>query len=168
MENKNMKTMTAKNLQQVSAASRIMGILVKFGTYLFLGVMALIVLFPFYWMIISSLKTEMEYKMPVPTFFPREIRLPPAPAQAVSIGWSGGLAAVEKARISSSPCPCHAQSLSKKFPAGVSYHKAPLRFGSRSAGSGSAVLPQSKSALSFSSCPASGQTKSSQNMAHAV
>ena len=74
MENKNMKTMTAKNLQQVSAASRIMGILVKFGTYLFLGVMALIVLFPFYWMIISSLKTEMEYKMPVPTFFPREIR----------------------------------------------------------------------------------------------
>ena len=74
MENKNMKTMTAKNLQQVSAASRIMGILVKIGTYLFLGVMALIVLFPFYWMIISSLKTEMEYKMPVPTFFPREIR----------------------------------------------------------------------------------------------
>ena len=65
-------------------------------------------------------------------------------------------------------CPCHAQSLSKKFPAGVSYHKAPLRFGSRPDGSGSAVLPQSKSALSFSSCPMSGQTKSSQNMAHAV
>ena len=29
----------------------------------------------------------------------------------------------------------------KNFPAGVSYHKAPLRFGSSSAGSGSAVLP---------------------------
>ena len=55
-----------------------------------------------------------------------------------------------------------------KFPVGVSYHKAPLRFGSRPDGSGSAVLPQSKSALSFSSCPMSGQTKSSQNMAHAV
>ena len=57
MENKNMKTLTAKDLQQVSTASRVMGILVKIGTYAFLIAMALIVLFPFYWMIISSLKS---------------------------------------------------------------------------------------------------------------
>jgi multiple sugar transport system permease protein len=35
--------------------------------------MALIVLFPFYWMIISSLKTLEEYRRSVPTFFPQHI-----------------------------------------------------------------------------------------------
>jgi len=35
--------------------------------------MALIVLFPFYWMIISSLKTLDEYRMSVPTFWPQKI-----------------------------------------------------------------------------------------------
>ena len=41
------------------------------------------------------------YRVPVSYthLFPRDIRLPPAPAPAVSLGWSGGLAAVEKARI---------------------------------------------------------------------
>ena len=73
MEKNTMSTMHAKNLQQVSAASRAMGILVKIGTYIFLGIMALIVLFPFYWMIISSLKTEAEYRQTIPTFFPQKI-----------------------------------------------------------------------------------------------
>ena len=41
------------------------------GTYLFLAVMALIVLFPFYWMIISSLKDLGEYRRNVPTLFPQ-------------------------------------------------------------------------------------------------
>ena len=36
--------------------------------------MALIVLFPFYWMIISSLKTLAEYELPDPTFFPKQIQ----------------------------------------------------------------------------------------------
>ncbi|MBP3378824.1 MAG: carbohydrate ABC transporter permease [Clostridia bacterium] len=35
--------------------------------------MALIVLFPFYWMIISSLKSLAEYRESVPTFWPRQI-----------------------------------------------------------------------------------------------
>ena len=35
--------------------------------------MAVIVLFPFYWMIISSLKSLEEYRFNVPTFFPRQI-----------------------------------------------------------------------------------------------
>ena len=73
MENKKIKTMTAKNLQQVTEKSRITGILVKIGTYLFLGIMALIVLFPFYWMIISSLKTLEEYQRPIPTFWPEKV-----------------------------------------------------------------------------------------------
>ena len=72
MDKKNMKTMTAKDLQHVSAGARMMGIVVKFFTYLFLIVMAIIVLFPFYWMIISSLKTEAEYRATIPTFWPQQ------------------------------------------------------------------------------------------------
>jgi len=41
------------------------------GTYLFLSVMALIVIFPFYWMIISSLKDLNEYRQSIPTFWPK-------------------------------------------------------------------------------------------------
>ena len=67
------KVMQAKNLQQVSAGQRIAQVSAKVGTYVFLGIMALIVLFPFYWMIISSLKTQGEYRSSIPTFFPRQI-----------------------------------------------------------------------------------------------
>ncbi|MBQ8910575.1 MAG: carbohydrate ABC transporter permease [Oscillospiraceae bacterium] len=49
-----------------------MGILVKIGTYAFLIAMALIVLFPFYWMIISSLKSTAEYRRNIPTFWPEQ------------------------------------------------------------------------------------------------
>ena len=63
--------MQEQDLQQVSAQQRVFQIAVKTGTYLFLGVMALIVLFPFYWMIISSLKTLAEYRQPTPTFWPQ-------------------------------------------------------------------------------------------------
>ncbi|MBR6503227.1 MAG: carbohydrate ABC transporter permease [Clostridia bacterium] len=45
----------------------------KTGTYAFLFIMALIVLFPFYWMIISSLKTLPEYRQAIPTFWPKQI-----------------------------------------------------------------------------------------------
>ncbi len=66
-------TMHAKNLGLETARSRVVKALVKTGTYLFLGAMALIVLFPFYWMIISSLKTLDEYRLSVPTFWPKII-----------------------------------------------------------------------------------------------
>ena len=42
-------------------------------TYLFLALMAVIVIFPFYWMIISSLKTMDEYRENVPTLWPRNM-----------------------------------------------------------------------------------------------
>ncbi len=73
MEKKNMTTMHEKDLSQVTSTQRVVGILVKSGTYLFLGIMALIVLFPFYWMIISSLKTLDEYKWTVPSFWPHTV-----------------------------------------------------------------------------------------------
>ena len=68
-------TMRERNMQQLSATQRIVKFGVKFGTYAFLILMAVIVLFPFYWMIISSLKSLEEYRLNVPTFFPRQILL---------------------------------------------------------------------------------------------
>ena len=67
--------MQARDMEKVSAASRVTRILVKTGVYAFLLIMALIVLFPFYWMIISSLKTLAEYRQPTPTFWPQVIVL---------------------------------------------------------------------------------------------
>ncbi len=73
MGNNKMNTMHAQDLQKKAASARMGKILVKIGVYTFLIIMAIIVLFPFYWMIISSLKTEGEYRQSVPTFFPRQI-----------------------------------------------------------------------------------------------
>ncbi len=64
--------MRERDMQQVSAKQRVTKALVQVGLYLFLGIMALIVVFPFYWMIISSLKTLDEYRQINPTFFPNE------------------------------------------------------------------------------------------------
>ena len=69
-----MTTMTDRNLQKITTSQRVKGILGKAGIYLFLGIMALIVLFPFYWMIISSLKSVSEYRKAIPTFWPHEIQ----------------------------------------------------------------------------------------------
>ncbi len=68
-------TMHAKNLKEQSSRQKFGKVLYIAGTYLFLMLMALIVLFPFYWMIISSLKTLDEYRMSVPTFWPKVIML---------------------------------------------------------------------------------------------
>ncbi len=66
-------TMQEKDIQHVSTGQKVVQFIVKFVTYAFLLTMALIVLFPFYWMIISSLKTLTEYRLSVPTFFPKQI-----------------------------------------------------------------------------------------------
>ena len=68
-------TMHERNIQSISAQQRIFQFLGKALTYGFLGLMALIVLFPFYWMIISSLKPLAEYRLNVPTFWPQQILL---------------------------------------------------------------------------------------------
>ncbi|MBQ7137947.1 MAG: carbohydrate ABC transporter permease [Clostridia bacterium] len=67
--------MHAKDMQKVSILQKVMKLLVLIGTYGFLMIMALIVLFPFYWMLISSVKTLAEYRLSVPTFWPKEIVL---------------------------------------------------------------------------------------------
>ena len=65
--------MHEKNLQSISARYSVLQVLFKILVYLFLIVMAIIVLFPFYWMIISSLKTLDEYRLSVPTFWPQKV-----------------------------------------------------------------------------------------------
>ena len=74
-EKKNMNVMQAKDIQKVSTGQSVSQVLAKAGTYVFLIIMAVIVLFPFYWMIISSLKSLAEYRQAVPTFWPTEIIL---------------------------------------------------------------------------------------------
>ena len=69
MANKDV-VMHEKNLQTVSAQQRVIRALVKVGVYFFLGVMALIVIFPFYWTLITSVKDMWEAIQFPPTFWP--------------------------------------------------------------------------------------------------
>ena len=65
--------MHEKDMQKETSRQKVIGIAVHVFVYMFLILMGIIVLFPFYWMIISSLKTLQEYRLSVPTFFPRRI-----------------------------------------------------------------------------------------------
>ena len=73
MSDKPIKVMKERNMERLSGFQRIGKGTVTIGLYAFLLIMALIVLFPFYWMIISSLKTLEEYKRTIPTFWPQKI-----------------------------------------------------------------------------------------------
>lgn len=64
--------MRERNMQTVTTKQKVGKVFVQIGLYLFLTIMALIVLFPFYWMIISSFKTLDEYYVNPPTFFPTQ------------------------------------------------------------------------------------------------
>ena len=61
------------NVQSAKRSQRIAKIIRLIITYTFLSIMALIVIFPFYWMIISSLKTVEEYRFNVPTLWPQTL-----------------------------------------------------------------------------------------------
>lgn len=60
-------------LRSIERNAKITGILVKTFIYIFLVFIAIIIIFPFYWMINSSLKTLDEYKETIPTFWPRTV-----------------------------------------------------------------------------------------------
>ena len=66
-----MKVMKDRDMKQVSSRQKAVKIAVKIALYAFLITMGIIVLFPFYWMIISSLKTMSEYRQSIPTLIPR-------------------------------------------------------------------------------------------------
>ena len=79
IENKNMtsnagmRVMKSRDISRLRTSARIGRGAGMVLTYAFLILIAIIVLFPFYWMIISSLKTLDEYKLSVPTLFPETI-----------------------------------------------------------------------------------------------
>ena len=67
------KVMKQRDMQKVTAQQKVFKVIVKTCTYAFLFLMALIIIFPFYWMIISSVKTVDEYRLAIPTLFPQYI-----------------------------------------------------------------------------------------------
>ena len=71
----NISTMHEKNMQKETSHQKVIGVVVMVLLYAFLIFMAIIVLFPFYWMINSSLKTLEEYRMSTPTFWPKSVML---------------------------------------------------------------------------------------------
>lgn len=62
-------------MHKVDRNAKISKVVYNVFVYIFLIFMGLIILFPFYWMINSSLKTLAEYKLTVPTFWPKHIEL---------------------------------------------------------------------------------------------
>ena len=73
MAKETIKTMHERDISAERTRSRAVGIIAKAFCYAFLIFMALVVLFPFYWMIISSLKSLEEYRQSVPTFWPQKV-----------------------------------------------------------------------------------------------
>ena len=72
--NKSSPVLTERDMAQTKTSQRITKIVVQFFLYAFLCIMALIVLFPFYWMLSSSLKSMAEYNASVPTLFPHDVQ----------------------------------------------------------------------------------------------
>lgn len=59
------------NVEKETKKQKIGNIIKNIFVYTFLTICALLSFLPFYWMIISSVKTEAEYRLSVPTFFPQ-------------------------------------------------------------------------------------------------
>lgn len=75
MSEKKNVTMHERDMKKVSAQQKVGKIVGQTVVYTFLIVMALIIIFPFYFMLISSVKPLEEYKLAVPTLWPRTILL---------------------------------------------------------------------------------------------
>jgi len=67
------KGMKIRDMKKITARQKVVKIIVTTLIYVFLILVALAILFPFYWMIISSLKSYTEYIRNVPTFFPLKV-----------------------------------------------------------------------------------------------
>lgn len=66
-------TMQERDMKKISKKQKVVKILVTTAVYIFLFAVAISVLFPFYWMLNSSLKSIEEYRQTVPTFFPEVV-----------------------------------------------------------------------------------------------
>ena len=54
-------------------------------SYIFLTILGIFMIFPFYWMVITSLKTEAEISLMVPTFFPKVLALSNIPQAIIRL-----------------------------------------------------------------------------------
>ena len=75
MANLTARTMQEKDFSKVTSVQKVFRVLGTIVNYAFLLLVAFSVLLPFYWMIISSVKSMSEYMMNPPTLFPREIHI---------------------------------------------------------------------------------------------
>jgi multiple sugar transport system permease protein len=66
-------TMQERDMNKVTKKQKVVKIIVTTAVYIFLFAVAISVLFPFYWMLNSSLKSVEEYRRTIPTFFPEVI-----------------------------------------------------------------------------------------------
>jgi multiple sugar transport system permease protein len=71
--NSSLHVMKERDMNKVNKTAKVMKVLGYIAVYLFLVFMAVIVLFPFYWMLISSVKDIYEYNLSVPTLWPKVI-----------------------------------------------------------------------------------------------
>ena len=62
-----------KDMKKATASQKVGKITSQTLLYAFLIIMALIIVFPFYWMLISSVKSVAEYRLPQPTLFPKQM-----------------------------------------------------------------------------------------------
>ena len=62
--------MAERDMAKITTKQKVVKTVVMVALYTFLILMALIVLFPFYWMLISSVKSLEEYNLAIPTLFP--------------------------------------------------------------------------------------------------
>lgn len=67
----NIVIMHNRNIKTVTAQQKVWNVIGTVLRYAFLILVAIAVLFPFYWMIISSLKSVEEYRLTIPTFWPK-------------------------------------------------------------------------------------------------
>lgn len=78
-QNTNVRGMTlvlqesGQSVQTIERAQKVGRVVSLVVTYAFIGFMALVVLFPFYWMIITSLKSTTEIRQTEQTFFPATV-----------------------------------------------------------------------------------------------
>ena len=79
MTEQNNMTMQERDMQKVNVRQRVVKIAVQIMLYTFLVLMALIIIFPFYFMLVSSVKSLAEYKEPIVSFaqtlWPRKVIL---------------------------------------------------------------------------------------------
>ena len=73
MSNNALSKVYEKDMKKATASQKVGKITSQTLLYAFLIIMALIIIFPFYWMLISSVKSVAEYRLPVPTLFPKHI-----------------------------------------------------------------------------------------------